>query len=315
MIGAALFSIITASTLIIYSKLQRKQMQAQIQSNLKTEADQMSVVFSQALDNAVFLNGDTTDSTHFEGTRTYGIMRSPFAAPGISENNDGLRLFEIDDSNSTSSTYQVTAIAINSGKSDITVTGDFQPLHLTAEDLFIMKSGSLADLFTVETNISYSGGSSSFTATEDASNYIDYVTHPEVQGYPEIYRVKKVTYQIGNGSDQTTGLYRITPDETRFIARDVVSMQVRYELSSRDGDATTDCTSKNDSRYFDLDASSTDCDWNDIVALHVDLVFESTQDVGATETKNPITGETDSYIKLVRHISKSPLNYVSNLTN
>jgi len=316
MVAGLVSAFLMVGTLKIMSTLNSKAKLSEISSELAIRAAQVNVVLTEDLDKTVFFSGGTVAGTHFEGTPTFGISRFPFQDLG-GDTSDGIKLFVLSPGDSLQSTNRVTAIAINAGKSTITVEGDFTPVDSLDEDLFLMRCGTSYELFTVESGIVYTSGTpgnSQFVATEDATDFLSYIDNPLTNGYPEIVRVSRKVYQIGDGVNPV-GLFAYEKGLYRLIDKNVQSMQVKYQLRSRDEQAVADCDSKNDSRYFANGNIDTDCDWNDVAGLRWEMVFESSRDVDGAESANPHTGVVDSKVKFVNVLSKSPYYYTVELVN
>ncbi|PIR21704.1 MAG: hypothetical protein COV44_11800 [Deltaproteobacteria bacterium CG11_big_fil_rev_8_21_14_0_20_45_16] len=316
MVAGLVSAFLMVGTLKIMSTLNSKAKVAEVSADLALRASQVNVLLSQDIDKAVFFSGGTVAGTHFEGTPTFGISRFPFQDIN-SDTSDGIKLFVLNSGASLQSSNRVTALAINAGKSTITVEGDFTPVKAMDEDLFLMRCGDSYELFTVESSIVYTPGtpgSSQFVATEDGTDFLTYINNPLTYGLPEIVRVSRKIYQIGHGV-ATSGLFAYENGLYRLIDRNIQSMQIKFQLRSRDEQAVSDCAAKNDSRYFVNGSVDTECDWNDIVGLKWEMIFVSSKDVDGAESENSHTGVVDSKVKFLSVLSKSPYYYTAELTN
>lgn len=315
MISAVLFAVITVTSLMIYTKLKRKEMEAQVQGELALTSKIIQETMTRDIENIVRLTDDTTAGTHFEDTRTFGITRFPFQEVG-EDVSDGLQLIVSDVENSLDSSFSVLSAQPNgTGGTQFVVRGDFIPLKEKNEDLFVVRKAGRSELFTRIGNIQTSGVGGALTSTFQSKEAFPNAWLPiHSDDPPQIFRVERRIYQIGDNRDAQSGLYRIRQGLPELISNRVTSMQVRYELSARELQSQADCESKNKNRYFPHDSSLNECDWNDVSAVHVELVLESEQEIGL-ESLQPHTLVKDGRIKHLLSFIKIPNDYVSELTN
>lgn len=313
MISAAILAGIVAGSLAIIGSLKRKQNAESLRSELSLRSSQISQIIDRELDSAVMISGDSNLGTHFGSEVVFGILRNPDQDPG-SSTTDGMQLMVLDTDSSVQSTYVLKDLSISGGTSTITLTGDFRPTDSIIEDLFVIKNDDRTEIFQVNGNITYNGvdDESVFDVEQDASEFLNNVLSPEVYGEGSVFRVRRKIFQIGNGGSLSTGLFMLSNGKTIAIATEAISMQVYYLLSSRDGTATADCQSKTNTRYFVHAVNATDCDWNDIQSLRIEVVLASKSSSESTETENPHTGEYDKKVKVLGTIVHTPLNYNSN---
>ncbi|MBN8555976.1 MAG: hypothetical protein J0L93_11065 [Deltaproteobacteria bacterium] len=316
MISALLFSVVVSGSMYAFYSFQRKGQQSDAATEFAVEAQQVSQLLVSDIRNAAYLSGTTTiGGTNFQSTKTYGILPQPFA-DSSSLTSDGIQLFVIMSTLSTSSLFDLSTITPGGTCGSIVVSGDFSPTQTLAEDLFVMVSGSAAELFKVSGTISVSGsvGSQLSTVTLDscsntaiAEMQTALLTDPT--NVPKIYRVQRIRYTIGNGV-ATTGLYRYSNGQTVLISDHAASMQIRYGLLTTDSTTSADCASKTNSRWFAHATTSAQCNWNEVVAIHAEIVLESAQDLAMPANFNPhIPSVVDGKVRYISHISAMPSNY------
>lgn len=315
MVSAFLFAVITATALTIFSKLKRKEMEAQIQSELRSAILQAQSILEKDIQNTVRLTGDTATGTHFEATPTYGALRFPFE-PSSGQASDGLQLFVLDSENSSDASYALVSAALNAaGGTDFVVKGDFRPFEERSEDLFAVRKGDRTELFSLVGEINTSGSGSNLTSSFQAAESFPNAWIPVNSGDAfSVFRVERRVYRIGDGSQEVTGLYRVRNNLTQLISSRVSSMRVEYSLVSREVASESDCATKDGTRFFPHAANSSECDWNDISSLNVELVGESNQEIGA-ETVHPHTQVEDGKVKVISSMVKTPADYSKDLTN
>jgi len=314
---AGLLSVtVVAAAMHVITKFMRTTQESDLQAGLSLKGSQLRVILSSLVEPALYLEGETIAGTHFGEGPSFGLMRFPFEAPGESV-SDGLQIFALDSSASTSSSFQVTEITLVSGDYRITVSGDFVPTKTLEEDLILMKVGTTSELFTLKSSVSHSGGlpgTSTFTVEESAEAFIDFLLHPSVAGHPEVMRVSRRVLRIGNGSDVASGLFLLEQGSARLIERDVTSMRVFYELSARLEAAEADCESKQLARYLPLAADSSECHWTDVAGVRLELVLESLANT-SKNSEHPHTGQIGKSAKHLQIVQVVPGDYLQNLMN
>ncbi|MBN8554480.1 MAG: hypothetical protein J0L93_03465 [Deltaproteobacteria bacterium] len=314
MISVVVMAGVTLAVMHIINKIQAKQRESSLVSDYVLAGQQLDSLFSFDLKNSEKIDGEYTNAgSQFASTQTFGILRSPFQDTG-SDASDGLQLFVADPSLSTSSSFDIADISGTSGSVTLTVNGDFTATATLAEDLFIVVVNERKELFQVSGSVHVTGSApnqvSTFSTIGSDANVVNAIRSAIQTNLPQIYRVQRVTYQIGNGSGVTRGLYRSVNGVASKVGEDVATMQIRYELATTDSDKTSDCASKNNSRWFAHSTQSNQCSWNNIVAIHLEIVFESSSDSGAPENFNPhIPQVVDGKVRYTMHISKSPSGY------
>lgn len=314
MIALVLLTGVTISAMTVMNKLQRKERESSLVTEYALVGAQLDSQFAYDLKNAAKIDGPYTNAgTQFDSTKTYGILRAPFQSEG-SDVSDGIQIFVTDPGLSQTASFDIASISGN----QMTVNGDFTPTVALAEDLFVAVVNNKKELFKVSGTIQVTGTSpsqvSTFTVANCDSNLAAAITSAIASNPPQIYRVQRVTYQIGNGAGITRGIYRTVNGSTAKIASDVASMQIRYELATTDAAKSADCalSTKNDSRWFAHATSASECSWNEIASIHVEVVFESPTDMGAPVNFNPhIPGVSDGKVRYTMHISKVPTSYTT----
>ncbi len=317
-VAVLIFALITAGSTIAYNRLARQQNQSTVQAEQRTQGNIVDKILGNDIENATYLSGSTAAGTLFPaGTpvKTFGVLPYPFNDPSTQNPvriSDGIEIFVIDTSLSLSSLYSVTNVVASGGGSSVTVSGDFSALQTLSEDLFVMTgSTGIRELFQIDGAINVSGSGAGATST-----FVTTVAVPSSitsligsNANPSIYRVQKVRYQVGNGSE-TRGLYRIRNGVTELVAADVASMQISYGLSSENTDHVADCTTKDSSRYFAHGTLSTQCTWGDVRSVQVQMVFETENDMGVAYNANPhLPNVSDGKIRTLVHIFKTLENY------
>lgn len=318
MISSLLLGGVMAAGMKIAANLKKTQMASEVTTELQIKAAQASKVIGDELDRAIRISGDTNAGTHFENTVLYGISRFPNSA--ATEVSDGIQFFVYDTEASLEQVYSVTGITVSAGNSTIVVEGDFRPLisigpgGSEGDDLFIVKNNDRTELFKVTASVSYDSGAntSSFQTAQDPSEFLDNVNSPGTNGTAELYRVQKKLLFVAAGG----GLYLQARGKNRLISIDAHSFQAYYSWNAQEETAEADCASKNQLRYIDQPADATECDWNDLQSIRMELVMASKADVLDGEAEYPHeAGVSDKKAKVLYTFSKVPAVYSAESIN
>ncbi len=302
MVSVVISSGIIAGSVLVLKKFQASQINADLESQQKEQMGVATFSLSRDIENAVFLQGTTTSTNFFEGARTYGILPSPFAANP--SGSDGVQIIKINETLSRNSIYEVTAITNNagSGTAQITINGDFRTSVTLPEDLFVLTDSQNSELFKITSPITMNGAKSVL----QVSQLVPATMISRIGGEynPKVYRVQRVIYRIGNNGS-TSGLYRSVSGPTGtfdLIAANATQLRVAYSLQSRATESNSaDCSSKNSSRWFAHDTTTSECNWNNLRSASIEIKF-STQSSEGTNVEKTFT------------TSAAPLAYIS-LTN
>jgi type II secretory pathway pseudopilin PulG len=319
MVSVLLLSVVTMSAMGIMNRIQRKERESSLVAQYSLQGQQLDSQFAYDLKNATKIDGPATNAgTQFNSTATYGILRSPFS-DAANSTSDAIEVFVTDPDLSQTSTFDITNVAGTcTASATITVAGNFTPTATLQEDLIIVVINNKKELFKISSgSILVTGTSPNETSTFtvagcDATVLSDVQAAAAGTNSPQLYRVQRVTYQIGNGTT-TRGLYRTVNGSTIKVADDAASMQIRYELATTDSSKAADCKTKTDSRWFDHPTNTTtECSWNDIAAIHLEIVLESATDMGAPDNFNPHDPTVvDGRVRYTVHISKVPTSYMT----
>lgn len=317
MVSAVIFSVVLGTSMLIYGKFQNSERVSRLQAEQHMAGEQLKKRIEMDVERAVMITGEeSTEGELFEDRKVYGILRQPFEEPG-SDESDGVELFVIDAEKSTQDTFTVLEVEDNSGDFQFEIGGDFQVIgDELEEDLFVVYLDSGTELFSVDGNISYDGQTSTFAVNESISAssdlYEDLVEMEDGQN-PILARVSRSRYQIGQG-DEDSGLHHLFRGEWKRLSREANSLRIFYELEASDDEQASDCEEKNFSRYFAHPTSSTECSWNEIVNLHMEIVLQSEEEVRGHQSVHPHTGVQDGRIRHLVRIAKAPGQYMA-MTN
>jgi prepilin-type N-terminal cleavage/methylation domain-containing protein len=315
MISMVLFSIVIGGSMLAFNKFEKKTTQSSLMSEFALEGQQLSKLLSNDLKNAALISGSGTNAgTNFANTKTFGILPSPFADRS-SLPSDGVQIFVVMPNLSTSSLFDIEAITPGGNCGTVRLSGDFAPTQSLNEDLIVMSSGTNSELFSVSGTISVTGTGSAqvseFTLGACDATVIASLNAAlgDTSTIPKVYRVQRITYAIGNGTE-TRGLYRSSNGEVTLISANAASMQVRYTLSTSETATSADCSTKSNSRWFAHAVNTSDCNWNKVVDVHAEIVLESSADMGVADNFNPhIPAVVDGKVRYTTHISAMPVNY------
>jgi hypothetical protein len=253
------------------------------------------------LQNAVWLSGQTAETTFLENARTYGVLRYPFQSPV--DLHDGIQIFLMNEDLSTSSYCPVVSItndlALN--RSVIVVSGDLRStvsFPVNTSDYFVISSGTVNEAFAVTGNIVYNSVSDRSTFTVTNTVPVSLTATLGTASNPFVYRIQKIIYKVGHGSSQT-GLYRGTEGlngSFTSLTDHLDQLLISYSLQPLIGETNNaDCQAKSGERWFAHNLNTNECNWNDVTAIHLKFLF--TLD---------FRGET---IEQNMNISVTPANY------
>ncbi len=309
LVSLLIFSGLTALSLMAFSKLQGRIQKGKIQAEQLNLLENVKKKIQVDVEGALELGAVTTNSIHFGGQRTFGIMPKPFEDPGT-RISDGIQVFVEESEFSKQASFQLLSMDCNGGASAATirVQGDFTPTETLSEDIFAITDGSNIELYTVEGNITVLGGSgnpeSQFGMNEDL--HLCGTTPDSVT----VYRVGRRYYHV----EEVAGRYQLlreTQAGPEVMGEDIRSMRVFYyfDTSETAGAKAADCQLKSGLRWFDHSASTSDCSWDLLKSVRFEIVMESNRGSEGTLSQNPHTGESNDRIKSFSFFAVSPSSF------
>ena len=305
LISLAVSGLVLAGGVLAFNRLNGLQREGEVSLEMKREADRVLMMIQRDLEDAVRLNGDTTDTESVFSNRVYGVMPFPFESE---DKVEGIQIIKSNDGLSIESDFEIESVEASARNPTVVVRGDFRAgrersfdenlSYVLLDDLFVISAGAEVELFSLSSGDQDIRYNQSTNRTQIRLNkpipaaLSDWVG---TEFNPKIFRVQRVIYRMFLMPDGSfaKGLWRgVNGPEGDFemILENATSFDVRYELrTSSTALNQADCQVKNGSRWFAHSSSPTDCHWNDISSVKVQISLEKDG-----PNKRPIQLETSA---------------------
>lgn len=306
LVSTALAGLVLAGAMTIYGNLQRKEIEASLQSEFRSLSKLIEEGILSDLQNAVRFSDVDGEML---GVSTGGSVSKLLVSDADASDVFGMMI--VDPQYSVAESFELSSV--NSKTSTISVLGDFRPLKKLTEDYFILKRGEDVELLLRDGAITYSHGQSSFKYDSDHSSPLNFEIIDSLNPV-RVFRVVLTYYRIGNGS-LTSGLYRSqgqnwesikdTSSAWQQISNRVDSMQVRYWFSDINGPAEADCLESTISGSRKPLLAGTSCQWSNLTSMRVEFSLISDQEIFSV-TGHPHKKIKNKTLKHLHLISSAP---------
>ncbi|MGA0163750.1 MAG: PulJ/GspJ family protein [Bdellovibrionota bacterium] len=330
LVSTALAGLVLAGTMTIYGSLQRKEIEASLQSEFRSISKQIEKGILNDIQNAVRFS-DIEGEMLGVSTAAVGDKLPDLGS------SDVLGMMIIDPKFSTAESYRVTKLefilACEMESAEESVCGeavpkiyleeDPEPLATIEDDFFILKRGKESvlikrrDLTGVMAVEGASMEDSMFEVYVENGYEVPYGWSVIDSSNPiQLFRVVLTYYRIGNGS-LTSGLYRSqgrdwesikdNPSAWQQISNRVDSLQARYWFSDINGTAEADCLESTISGSRKPLLAGTNCQWEHLASMRVEFSLVSDQEIFSA-TAHPHKTLKSKTLKYLHLISSAPKN-------
>ncbi len=305
LISVAVSGLVLAGGVLAFNRLNGLQREGEASLEMKRGADRVLMMIQRDLEDAIRLNGETTDTASIFSARIYGVMPFPFESE---DRVEGIQIIKSNDELSLQSDFEIESIEANARNPIVVVRGDFRPgreqnfnenLSMTMlDDLFVISAGAEVELYSLSSGDQDIRYNRSTNRTQLRLNKPIPSTISDWVGTefnPKIFRVQRVIYRMFRMPDGSfaKGLWRGIngPDaDFEMILENATSFEVRYELrAASTAENQSDCSERNGARWFAHSSSTRDCSWNDISSVKVQITHEKDG-----PNKRPIQVETSA---------------------